>query len=409
MLVGGKPKLLFISTRFLFPVDSGGKIRTTQILRGLLGGAFHITLASPAPTNARELFGQELATVCDRFVDWPERQSTAWLTVQRFLLLSSRLPVPVAIDRSRQGRTKIARLIREGPQVVVFDFPHAAVLAPAHITIPSVLFTHNVEAEIFERHAKVEKSKLRKILWQSQHRKMVAFEKQTLNRFDLVIAVAERDAEVFRAKFDVENTSVISTGVDLDFFSFQNPPSTERCVFIGSMDWLANIDAMNYFMDDIWPLVQRQRPDAQMLVVGRTPPSSLVQKAKESGLNWQFTGYVDDVRPYVHSASVSVIPLRVGGGTRLKVYEAMALGCPVVSTQTGVEGLPVEHDRHYLCANNPVDFAAKIIELFDSPSRRLGQARAARALVEENFSFRRVAQQFGEYCLSASTRRSGVK
>lgn len=399
-----KPQLLFVSTRFLFPVDSGGKIRTTQVLRGLKDGQFDVTLASPAPAAARSLYAADIAGVCDRFVSWPEQGRGLGFALKRIALLASPLPVPVATDRSAAGLAAVNGLLAERPDLVVIDFPHAAVLAPDAFDVPSVMFTHNVEAEIFARHAKVAAAAWRKWIWSNQYHKMLAFERRTLQRFDGVVAVAERDAEVFRRNFGITNVAVISTGVDLDFFAYQGPATNDTCVFIGSMDWLANVDGIEFFMADVWPLIVRERPGARMLVVGRSPPPSLVERAR--GLNWQFTGFVDDVRPYVRDAAVSVIPLRIGGGTRLKAYEAMAMGCPVVSTAIGIEGLPVEDGVHYRRADTAADMAARVIGLFTDRDAAAAQARDARAYVEQNFSYRSVAREFEAICLEVMRRRA---
>src|SRR5258707_14853174 len=152
------------------------------------------------------------------------------------------------------------------------------------------------------------------------------------------------------------------------------------------MDWMANIDGIEYFMEQVWPEVARVRRDGKFGVVGRQPPAALVERAAARGLNWEFTGFVDDVRPYVRRAHVYVIPLRVGGGTRIKVYEAMALGCPVVSTRIGVEGLPVEHDRHYLEADSADAMAAAVVSLLGSRERRDRLSPERRRVVEENMA-----------------------
>ena len=394
-----KPRLLFVSPRFLFPVDSGGKIRTTQILRGLKGGAFAVTLAAPSNAQERERFAGDIAGVCDDFATWEAAPRGALKQLQRFRHLVSPYPIPVATDHSNAGERKVRELLDDVPDVVVFDFPHSAVLAPATIKVPAVMFTHNVEAEIFARHAEVATSALTRWLWKNQLGKMTRFERQTMARFDMVVAVSQRDADHLRAAYGARNVRVINTGVDLDFFSWASPPVGGEIMFSGSMDWLANQDGITYFMDEVWPHITRGRPDARMTVVGRTPPKLLVAKAQARGLNWRFTGYVDDIRDYIRAATVYVIPLRVGGGTRLKVFEAMGLGCPVVSTTVGVEGLPLEPGTHYLRADEPPAFADAVLKLLDDADLRLRLSQAARRHVEANFSFRSVAREFEKICL----------
>src|SRR5690606_6689229 len=131
----------------------------------------------------------------------------------------------------------------------------------------------------------------------------------------------------------------------------------------GSMDWMANIDGIEYLLREVWPAVLAGGPDARMVVVGRNPPPGLVEEARRRGYAWTFTGWVPDTRPYVWDSAAFVVPLRVGGGTRLKVYEAMAMGCPVISTSLGVEGLPVEDGRHCLLADTPESLAAAIVRV----------------------------------------------
>ena len=390
-----RKRLVFVSTRFLFPIDSGGKIRTTQILRGMKGGQFEIVLAAPASDRAVEEYRRELERICDRFERWPEPRRQKWA---RAAHLVSRLPITIRTDWDAEGAVLVQRLLNERPDVIVFDFLHAGVLAPKTVDVPSVLFTHNVEAEILSRHAEQAGNPGLRWLWRNQHRKMRSFEREAMKRFDVVVAVSDRDAGIFRSDYGLDEAHVIPTGVDLEFYAYHSPDRDCDVTYCGSMDWMANQDAMNYFMDDVWPLIVKQKPEARMTVVGRAPPQALVRRARSRNLNWTFSGFVDDVRPHMQGAAVSVIPLRVGGGTRLKVYEAMAMGSPVVSTSIGVEGLPITDGEHYLMADSAEAFASGVLALMRDGQRRERVSRAARALVEANFSYRVAASAFEEAC-----------
>jgi len=397
-------RLLFVSSRYLFPTDSGGKIRTVNILRGMKGGAFDITLASPLPAYSRPGDPAETGSVCDRLVGWPNATRGALFQWTRLRHLVSNLPVAVATDDSEPGRWAIAQELERRPDVVVVDFPHAAILAPPPYPCASVIFTHNVEAEIFRRHAEVTRNPLKRAIWRDQTAKMERYEREILSRFTSVVAVANRDREYFKRMYGVDNVSTIPTGVDLDYFTNGGSAALEdgdggTVVFTGSMDWMANVDGVEFFMDAVWPTISRARPRTRCVIVGRSPPRALVERAR--GLNWEFTGFVDDVRPFVHNAHVYVIPLRVGGGTRIKVYEAMAMGCPVVSTRIGIEGLPVEHGRHYLEADSAEAMAAAVLSLLDDRERSARLSRQARKYVEENMSAHRAARAFEQICLRA--------
>ncbi len=394
-----KPRLLFVSPRFLFPLDQGGKIRTSNILREMKGGAFDITLAAPAPADAAR-WRAEIDTLCDKFVSWP---APAASRLGKILALAGALPVPVATDRSAIGMGVIATELAAGPDVVLVDFPHAHVLLPPAMSWPPlVMFTHNVEAEIFERHAEVAKGPMR-LVWQSQARKMRRFEGDCLQSYDAVIAVSKRDAEKLASDYQLHRVDTIDTGVDLDFYPYAPPTPVPadggRLVFSGAMDSRSNIDGVNWLIDAIWPRIAAARPNAELVVVGRNPPEALVAKA--AGQRIRFTGFVDDIRPHVAAADVSVISLRVGSGTRIKAFEAMALGRPVVSTALGTEGLDITPGTHFLMEDEPGAFADAVLRLLGEHGTAREMAQAARARLEERFSWRHVARQFEAICLAA--------
>jgi glycosyltransferase involved in cell wall biosynthesis len=394
-----RPRLLFISPRFLLPADSGGKIRTGDILRGLKGRFFEVTMISPAPSDVAQ-YAKDLAELCDHFISLRDAPRTFLLPLRRALHLFSTLPISVAMDVSKQGTALLRDVLTTAPDLVVVDFLHASVLLPNTLGVPSVLFTHNVEAEIFERHYNLAYNFLRRWLWHDQLVKMARFERETLRRFNCIIAVSERDRRLFQSNYGIKDVKVISTGVDLRKFQYGPVSNEPVIIFTGSMDSRSNVDAVGYFMDQIWPIVSTSRPDARVMIVGRNPPSSLVETAQQRRLPWAFTGFVDDVRPFIRGGQLSIIPLRVGSGTRIKAFEAMALGSPVVSTSVGIEGLPVQAGIHYLKADSPADFAAAILQLLNDEVQRNALARTARELVESHSS-EAVAASFEEICRTA--------
>lgn len=401
-----KPVLAFISTRFLFPADSGGKIRTTQILRGLKGGAFHIRLLMPSNADLHERFSAEIDSVCDDLISWEIREDRkSLIELRKLVWIFSQIPIPVKSDWSREAHQVIQSELERGIAITVFDFPHSAILAPEEIPCPSVMFTHNIEAEIFKRHWQVAKFPVHRWLWKNQYAKMSQFERETLRAFDTSIAVSDRDCRFFRAEYNVSDCEFIPTGVDTEFFKYRRPENSWQVVFCGSMDWMANVDGIEFFHDRVWPLVKEQVPMAQMKVVGRNPPDALVRNIGKNSGDWEFTGFVDDVREHVAGAAVFVIPLRVGGGTRIKAFEAMAMGCPVVSTSVGIEGLPVIDGEHYLKADLEDDMAACVVSLMTDESKRMRMSVAARNLVDENFGFQKAAAVFEDICLRTANLR----
>jgi polysaccharide biosynthesis protein PslH len=259
---------------------------------------------------------------------------------------------------------------------------------PAHLPCPSVLFTHNVEAEIWRRHADTARSPLRKALLSAQWRRTVRLERDAVRRFDLVLAVSDTDRRTLLQAYGPlrQPVHVVPTGVDTQYFAdVAGPVRPRHMVFTGSMDWLPNEDALLYFVRDVLPLIRREEPEATVAIVGRAPTPAVVKLGSEYGV--EVTGRVDDVRPHMAAGAVYIVPLRIGGGTRLKIFEAMAMGKPVVSTTIGAEGLPVEPGADVVIADSPGMFADAVVRLFRSQEERTRIGEAGRRLVAEQYDW----------------------
>jgi glycosyltransferase involved in cell wall biosynthesis len=285
--------------------------------------------------------------------------------------------------------------------VVVADFLAMAPNA-VRVAAPTLLFQHNVEAEIWRRHAETAHNPITAAFFRSQRNKMQHFEGDACRRFDHVVAVSEHDSALFRTRYGAPSVSVVQTGVDTDYFRPIGAASRDPCtlVFTGSMDWMPNEEGITFFVRDVLPAVRRQVPEVRVLIVGRRPGPALHRLATEvAGV--EVTGSVPDVRSFLSRATAAVVPLRVGGGTRLKIYEAMAMECPIVSTTIGAEGLPVLDGTHFLRADGATEMAQACVRLLTNQALARQLACCAADHVRLHFAWAAVADGFVAGCEAA--------
>jgi glycosyltransferase involved in cell wall biosynthesis len=282
--------------------------------------------------------------------------------------------------------------------LLVCDFLQPTLNVKNITHLPSLLFQHNVESMIARRHFESAKNPVSRLFWWVQWQKMKRYEKETCAKFDGIVAVSEQDKDLLEREFAAKNVFTISTGVDTEFFS-PNEDAVEKdsLVFTGSMDWLPNEDAILFFAREILGKIKLRVPGVRLSVVGRNPSRRLVNELKPHP-EIEVVGWVDDVRPFISKHALYIIPLRIGGGTRIKVYEAMAMGKAVVSTAVGVEGLPVTTDENVVIADDPESFARAVIELLQNRQMRIRIERAAREFVEKNVSWDSAADAFRDIC-----------
>ena len=387
-------KILWISPFLLHPTRAGGQIRSLGILRQLHRRHRIHVLAFQLPGQEEGVARMsEYCSSADRIAHTrPDRGSVEFL-LQALGNTISRLPLTIARDRS----SAMQRLIRDhahsgGYDVIVCDFVSMAINVPDMQDV--VLFQHNVETVIWHRMADESSSRLRRWNYRQQAQRMCAFERNICRTAKHVIAVSEPDAELMRTMFGVSRVTSVSTGVDVDFF---RPPDhadrTSDLVFTGSLNWIPNIDGLAWFIAEVLPRIRERKPDCTLAVVGRRPGPE-IHRLVGADPRILLRADVPDIRPYLWGARAAVVPLKVGGGTRLKIYEAMAAGTPQISTVVGAEGLVAEHGKNILLADSAEEFAAACLLVLEQENTRKHISESALQMVTDRFGWAQVGGEF---------------
>lgn len=373
-------KILWVKAGKLLPIDTGGKIRSYNILRRL-AKRHEVTFLSYYGGRRDTAYEDEICGFLPgtKVVYTAARDET---TFDRGLEYLRRLPSPAPFGVTKFTSSEVQRLLAQwlndrSFDVAVCDFLGPTLNFPDKRLTPVVLFQHNIESILWQRHAEHASNPIKRAAWKVEAFKMLRYERAAIGRFDHVIAVSDFDMEQMKKMNSLLPMSVVPTGVDLEQYRgvTGESPSEPVVMFLGSMDWEANIDGMLYFCRDIWPHVSQAVPGARLRIVGRNPDSRIRQLASQ---DIEVTGRVPSVIEPLREAAVFIVPLRIGGGTRLKIYEAMAMRKAVVSTTIGAEGLDVEHGRDILLADDPQTFARYVADLLiDHPKRLLIETAAA--------------------------------
>jgi len=415
-------KILWVKADKLLPVQNGGNIRTYHILRHL-SARHELTFFSyyggpPDPDYERELQRQlpGAVTVCTG----KRVLSGAARALDYLAHLGARPPYAVSRFADAKVQKKLQDWFREQRfDVSVCDFLDAAVNFPGRLNIPSVLFQHNVESEIWRRQAATAGNPAKKMICRMEFRKMLRYERAAVRKFQHVISVSANDRSIMMQWVDADRVTVVPTGVDLaqyrpDPTKFDSttsdpnplPASAPLITFVGAMDWEPNVDAVEYFCAEVWPSIKAEVPQARFRIVGRNPDRR-VQKwaSKSTDGSIEVTGRVPSVVEHLRQSAVVVVPLRIGGGTRLKIYEAMATGKAVVSTTVGAEGLDVRHGRDIMLADDARSFAQAVIMLLrDTELRR----RYEKAAVETAacYDWPAIGERFSEVLQAVAEKKS---
>ncbi len=387
----GKMKILILDEEFPWPLDTGKRIRSFNLIQRLAQRhqVRYMAYGHQASDSYQHLKKSGLTPVA--VTPQVPRKSGPVFYLRLLMNLFSPQPYIVASHYSRVfAQTLQAEIAAQHPDLVLCEWsPYAAFIRDL-VGPKKLIVAHNIEHLIWQRYYDNETNPIKRWYIGVQTKKLKRFERAAFAWADGATAVSESEARTVESFAPKTKVTAIENGVDLDYFvPGPVPESSTRLVFVGSLDWRPNQDAVRYFVNDILPALAKIGVNATVDIVGRNPSSDLTALADDPAVN--ITGRVEDVRPYVEQAAVYVVPLRIGGGTRLKILEALAMKKAVVATSIGAEGLEVTDGENIMLADCPESFAEQIKQLLADKdlNRRLGEA--GRTLVEERYGWDHLA------------------
>jgi glycosyltransferase involved in cell wall biosynthesis len=388
-------RILFVSFWFPFPPDNGSRIRVFNIIKGL-SKRHEVFLVSQFQSDSNPDDPGELAQYCKIVSLHGSRFFKPW-TLRSLLGYASKTPRSYLDTFDPAVKSAVTEAVRQiKPDALVVSTLTGSVHIDEHIGIPTVLIDHNCEYAVLKRAADKMPNGFKKLRRDLGWKKAASWEANVCRRFDRVVMVSESDkALLLEAAPDLTNVRVVSNGVDTDRFdpsAWRPEPNT--LLHNGAMTYSANLDAVRYYADEVYPILKRDCPEAKLKVTGRTDGVDLRGLEQHDGI--EFTGYVRDMRDALYASSACIVPLRQGGGMRLKIPEAMAAGVPVISTSMGAEGLECTHGKDILIADSAEEFAHAIKRILTAPEFAKEIARQARQLVEQRYSWSALGDQFAD-------------
>lgn len=438
-------KVLLLTPQTPYPPDQGAAIRNFSFVRYLGGDPrYQLTLLSfarPGEDSTTSPTRTELEKYCRQVVLVPHPPARSKITRLKTLLTSLQPDLAHRLA-SPQFETALARLLAElQPDVVqceglemmpfVLDMLEENKGGGKPMTLPwigtgvpwintetkavpsdnskprFVLDEHNAEfllqRRIFENDWQAGGKRLPAAAYSwLQARRLGDMERRALAAFDRVITVSEPDRLALQ-HFKAHKTglAVIPNGLDLEEFTPAPDNQEEQpdtLVFTGTMDFRPNVDAVTWFAREVWPLIKKEKPQARFTIVGRRPAPAVEALKAVAGI--EVTGEVSDARPYIRRSQLYVVPMRMGGGVRYKVLEALAMAKPVVTTTLGADGIALQPGHDALLADSPAEFAQTVLALLDDPARGQELARNGRAFVEKHFDWRKIVPQLDKVLLS---------
>ncbi len=380
-------RIIVLDEEFPLPLNTGKRIRTYNLI-SRLAKRHEIRYLAYGEGNSESYEALHQAGIQPYAVpsQIPEKSGLYFYFRLAKNLLS---PLPYIVDShySRLYAEALASLLNQSkPDILLSEWSPYAIFGRPHSAIKQVIVAHNVESHIWRRYAENETNPAKRWYIQKQHAKVAKFEQDAFLAADGATAVSKKEADELQAMNPRLKVQVVDNGVDFDYFAPKiETAASPTLVFTGSMDWRPNQDAAEFFAQEILPILKRTHPDLQAVFVGRNPPEYIQALGKISGM--QITGTVDDVRPYISKAAVYIVPLRIGGGSRLKILEAMSMEKAVVSTTVGAEGLEIENNTHLRLADTPETFAQAVNQLIADRQTAIQLGKAGRQLVIDRYGW----------------------
>lgn len=392
-------KVAFVTAYPPYPLNTGGRIRTFHLLRRI-SEVHDLTLvtavANPEDEAALDALKVSIPSITIRTTRVPPRHGVFRRGLGAARSLTGPLPYTWAAYAHHQFRANLRAALDERTfDVVHCDHTHIAHTLFDLPTPPRVLNAHNIESVIVRRVAEHEPSPWKRRLIEWQYAKTLRAETDAHRLFDRSVVVSEVDRTALQRLIPGAAISVVPNGVDVDDpVRTLSGSESNAMVFVGTMDWLPNVDAVTFFVRDVFRRIKQHVPSAEFWIVGRNPSAAVIRQQVEAGV--RVVGTVDDVRPFIARAGLVVVPLRIGGGTRLKILEAWAMSKPVLSTTIGAEGLAAIDGTNIALADTPEELAARAVSLMTHPEEAARLGEAGRQVVEQHFTWTHVADRLLE-------------
>ena len=403
--------VVIVDEELPYPPNSGKRIRTLNLIIPLAERHRILYLCHPS-ADAEETI-RAVAFFRQRGIETLlvnrtlPRKSGAAFYGRLLWNLCSPLPYPVQIHNSSAMQTAIRQYeVTHRVDLWQCECSFYAESVGRAVHAPWIVMAHNVESLIWRRYTDNESNPLKRWYIKRQWRKFERFERRIFSVAPLTIAVSDNDARLMRQQYCAARVDVVDNGVDANYFQ---PSGTvrdrTRLLFLGSLDWRPNLDAVEMLLDRVFPQVLAQEPLARLAIVGRKPPRHLVERIRTSP-GVELHADVPDVRPFLHECGLMVVPLRIGGGSRLKIIEAAAVELPVVSTQIGAEGLAFAPGEHFLQVESIEQMADAVLGCIRNQDSSAAMAKKARRVVEERYDWNGLANQLDQVwrgCIASSS------